>query len=430
MLNKALTPRSFQSGKSSFRALGSRQAPDRTNGGRKAGGAPAYDHHVGLVGKPLHFDPWRRGGMLPLGRLQCPDAPVGCGGEKIHSQDQLRLTGILAIVPVAAGGSPAARPGLFSCSGHISCQLRERNSRADWPELRDDRLKVEIFQLGAKIVLLNSVGHTRLTSTVPGISTCSSDRILRMKMGIQQRESVMTIEKNLLAMREADAVGPVEVAKQPLAGQRQKGDDEAEHPNPEKDGDGSSPPGRQVLERVDDADVLLQSEVGEEEDGHLGGQHGQRADDLALTAVHPGLSVPVVLAAELQVVRPDHEEVDAHQPVCTCEEGAPSFATNSEDLGQEVWFIRPWEDAFRCGNYGRFKVPPHPEMREYLQQREMMHMAWSLFSDRMYERMQMTKMLPKQVVAETTHTKTLSTMLASRSSKDEMPSVLGLQLRT
>lgn len=59
-----------------------------------------------------------------------------------------------------------------------------------------------------------------------------------------------------------------------------------------------------------------------------------------------------------------------------------------------------------------------------------MHMAWSLFSDRMYARMQMTKMLLKQVVAETTHTKTLSTMLASRSSKDEMPSVLGLQLRT
>jgi len=27
--------------------------------------------------------------------------------------------------------------------------LRERNSRADWPELRDDRLKVEIFQLRA-----------------------------------------------------------------------------------------------------------------------------------------------------------------------------------------------------------------------------------------------------------------------------------------
>lgn len=59
-----------------------------------------------------------------------------------------------------------------------------------------------------------------------------------------------------------------------------------------------------------------------------------------------------------------------------------------------------------------------------------MHMACSLFSERMYERMQITKMLPTQVVADTTHTKTLSTMLASRSSKDEMPSVLGLQLRT
>lgn len=65
-----------------------------------------------------------------------------------------------------------------------------------------------------------------------------------------------------------------------------------------------------------------------------------------------------------------------------------------------------------------------------LQQSEMMHMAWSLFSDRMYERMQMTKMLLTQVTAETTQTKTLSTMLASRSSKEEMPSVLGLQLRT
>jgi len=33
---------------------------------------------------------------------------------------------------------------------------RERNSRADWPELRDVRLKVEIFQLGAKIVSLET----------------------------------------------------------------------------------------------------------------------------------------------------------------------------------------------------------------------------------------------------------------------------------
>jgi len=132
----------------------------------------------------------------------------------------------------------------------------------------------------------------------------------REQMPTQENDDGVNMSPKRLRLlgvqREADAVGAVEVAKQPLAGQRQEGDDEAEHPDPEKDGDSSSPSGRQVMERVDDADVLLQSEVGEEEDGHLGGQHGQRADDLTLTAVHPGLSVPVVLAAELQVVRPDH----------------------------------------------------------------------------------------------------------------------------
>lgn len=125
----------------------------------------------------------------------------------------------------------------------------------------------------------------------------------------------------LRVKREADPVGAVEVAEQALAGQRQEGDHEAEHPDPQEDGDGAPPARRQVLERVDDADVLLQSEVGEQEHRHLGGQHGQGADDLALNAVHPGLSVPVVLAAELQVVCANHEEVDPHQPVGTCTEG-------------------------------------------------------------------------------------------------------------
>lgn len=120
---------------------------------------------------------------------------------------------------------------------------------------------------------------------------------------------------------EAHPVGAIEVAEQALAGQGQEGDHEAEHPDPQEDGDGAPPARRQVLERVDDADVLLQGEVGEQEHRHLGGQHGQGADDLALNAVHPGLSVPVVLAAELQVVRADHEEVDPHQPVRTCTEG-------------------------------------------------------------------------------------------------------------
>lgn len=121
--------------------------------------------------------------------------------------------------------------------------------------------------------------------------------------------------------REANAIGPIEVPKQSLARQWQEGHQKAKHPNPKKDGDSSSPARRQVLEGVDDADVFLQGEVSQEQDGHLCGQHGQGADDLTLAAVHPGLSMPVVLAAELQVIRTDHEEVDAHQPVCTCREG-------------------------------------------------------------------------------------------------------------
>lgn len=124
----------------------------------------------------------------------------------------------------------------------------------------------------------------------------------------------------LRVQRETDSVGPVEVAEESFADQREEGDDEAEHPDAQQDGDGASPAGRQVLERVHDADVFLQREVGEQQHRHLGGQHGQRADDLALAAVHPGLSVPVVLSSELEVVRSDHEQVDSHQPVCTCED--------------------------------------------------------------------------------------------------------------
>lgn len=121
--------------------------------------------------------------------------------------------------------------------------------------------------------------------------------------------------------READAVGPVEVPKQSFTRQRKEGNDKPKHPYSKKDGDSSSPARGQVLEGVHNADVLLQREVREEQDGHLGGQHGQGADDLTLTAVHPGLSVSVVLAAVLQVIRADHEEVDAHQAVRTCPEG-------------------------------------------------------------------------------------------------------------
>lgn len=44
--------------------------------------------------------------------------------------------------------------------------------------------------------------------------------------------------------------------------------------------------------------------------------------------------------------------------------------------------------------------------------------------------MKMTRRLPKQVMKAMTQTDTRSTMLANRSSKEEMPSVLGLQDRT
>lgn len=117
----------------------------------------------------------------------------------------------------------------------------------------------------------------------------------------------------LLRMQwETNSIGPVKVAEKLLAGQRQKGNNEAEHPNPKKYRDSSSPARRQVLERVDDADVFLQSEISEEEDRYLCGQHGQRANDLTLNAVHPCLCMPVVLATVLQIISTDHEKVDPH----------------------------------------------------------------------------------------------------------------------
>ena len=52
------------------------------------------------------------------------------------------------------------------------------------------------------------------------------------------------------------------------------------------------------------------------------------------------------------------------------------------------------------------------------------------FSERISDLMPMTNRLPTQVSTAMTQTDTLSTTLASRSSKDEIPSVLGLQERT
>lgn len=63
----------------------------------------------------------------------------------------------------------------------------------------------------------------------------------------------------------------------------------------------------------------------------------------------------------------------------------------------------------------------------YSQQRTLMQAACRLFSARISDLMPMTRRLPKQVMKAMTQTDTRSTMLANRSSKEEMPSVLGLQ---
>lgn len=59
-----------------------------------------------------------------------------------------------------------------------------------------------------------------------------------------------------------------------------------------------------------------------------------------------------------------------------------------------------------------------------------MQTACRSFSARISDLMKMTRRLPKQVMKAITQTDTRSTMLANRSSKEEMPSVLGLQDRT
>lgn len=99
------------------------------------------------------------------------------------------------------------------------------------------------------------------------------------------------------------------------------------------------------MKRVHDADVLLQGEVREEQNGHFGGQHGQRADDLTLSAVHPGLSMSIVLAAKLQVIRTDHEEINAHQTISTCK---------NEQRNSELCLIR--KSLFKTMTIGQFPL--------------------------------------------------------------------------
>lgn len=118
--------------------------------------------------------------------------------------------------------------------------------------------------------------------------------------------------------RKTNPIGPVEVPELSFTHERQESNDKAQNPDSHQNGDGTPAARCQVAEWVDDADVLLQGEIGEEQNRDLGGQHGQRAYHLAGQAIHPGLCVAVILAPELQVVCTNHKEVDTHQTVGTC----------------------------------------------------------------------------------------------------------------
>lgn len=117
--------------------------------------------------------------------------------------------------------------------------------------------------------------------------------------------------------REANPVPAVVVAEGLLAPQGDEAEGEAQEPDGGQHRDGLPPARPVVAEGEDDGEVLLQGHVGQQQDGHLGGQHGQAAQQLALQAAHPALRVLVVLARVLEVEGADDEEVDAHQPVCT-----------------------------------------------------------------------------------------------------------------
>jgi len=70
--------------------------------------------------------------------------------------------------------------------------LPERNSRADWPELRDDRLKVEIFQLGAKIAPLKT--HRPHRAARENIASIAATRVCTLTLhGIRSREKIVSL---------------------------------------------------------------------------------------------------------------------------------------------------------------------------------------------------------------------------------------------
>lgn len=66
----------------------------------------------------------------------------------------------------------------------------------------------------------------------------------------------------------------------------------------------------------------------------------------------------------------------------------------------------------------------------YLQHKILMDMACVSFSALINDLIPMTRRFPKHVTQAMTHTNTRRTLLAKRSSKDEIPSVSGVHIRT
>lgn len=73
--------------------------------------------------------------------------------------------------------------------------------------------------------------------------------------------------------------------------------------------------GRRWLKGKTNDQELLHGQISEQHDGNLRGQHSQEADDTTLQAVHPLLSILVVLATYIK--DSNEKQIDPHQTVCT-----------------------------------------------------------------------------------------------------------------
>lgn len=69
----------------------------------------------------------------------------------------------------------------------------------------------------------------------------------------------------LRMQRETHAIGSIEVPENPLTDERQESNKKAHDPDDHQNGNSACAAGGQVSEWVDDADVFLQGEVGEEQ---------------------------------------------------------------------------------------------------------------------------------------------------------------------